>query len=229
MPKILLVDDDRDLVGILRYAFQKDGYTVVAAYDGEAGLRAIKAEAPDIVLLDLMMPHASGMEVLEGLRRFKKVPVIVLTALGDEDNVVSALELGADDYVVKPFRPRELKARVQALARRGQSKADGNEALSVPLVHGGVRLDPRSHEVAVDARPVPLTRTEFALLQYLMTNHDTVIRVPEIVDNVWGYEGEESDEVVKVTILRLRRKLEPDPANPRYIINVPGMGYKFQS
>lgn len=229
MPKVLLVDDDRDLVGVLRYTFQRDGYTVAAAYDGEAALRAIKAESPDIVILDLMMPRASGMEVLEGLRRYKNVPVIILTALGDEENVVSALGLGADDYVVKPFRPRELKARAQALIRRSRGKIETKDGQSMPLHLGEVRLDPSSREVAVGDRPVSVTRTEFALLQYLMANHDTVIKVPELVDNVWGYEGEESDEVVKVTVSRLRRKLEPDPAKPRYIVNVPGVGYKFQS
>lgn len=229
MPKILLVDDDRDLVGVLRYTFQREGYTVAAAYDGEAALRAIKAETPDIVILDLMMPRASGMEVLEGMRGYRNVPVIVLTALGDEENVVGALGLGADDYVVKPFRPRELKARAQALIRRSRGKVETRDAPSLPLAFGGVKLDPASREVAVGDRAVSLTRTEFALLQYLMTNHDTVIRVPELVDNVWGYEGDEGDEVVKVTVSRLRRKLEPDPANPRYIINAPGVGYKFQS
>lgn len=229
MPKILFVDDDRDLVGILRYTFQRDGYSVVTAFDGEAGLRAIKAEIPDIVVLDLMMPRRSGIEVLEEMRQFKNVPVIVLTALGDEENVVSALGLGADDYVVKPFRPRELKARVQALVRRSRGKIEAQDALTAPLDLAGVKLNPVSHEVIVGNRPVSLTRTEFALLQYLMANHDAVIAVPEIVASVWGYEAEESDEVVKVTVSRLRRKIEPDPAKPRYIINLPGVGYKFQS
>jgi two-component system, OmpR family, KDP operon response regulator KdpE len=176
-----------------------------------------------------MMPRQSGMEVLEELGRYKNVPVIVLTALGDEDNVVNALRLGADDYVVKPFRPRELKARAQALVRRSRGKVEARAPDSTPLNLGGVRLDPGAHEVSVGDRPLSLTRTEFTLLRYLLVNHDKVIRVPEIVANVWGYEGEESDEVVKVTVSRLRRKLEPDPASPRYIINVPGVGYKFQS
>lgn len=229
MPKVLLVDDDRDLVGVLRYTFQRDGYTVAAAYDGEAALRAIKSETPDVVILDLMMPKRSGMDVLEEMRRYKNVPVIVLTALGDEDNVVSALGLGADDYVVKPFRPRELKARANALIRRSRGKVEVKDTQLQTFSFGGVRLDLGAHEVSVDDHPVSLTRTEFALLHFLMANHDTVIPVPEIVANVWGYEGEESDEVVKVTVSRLRRKVEPDPANPRYVINVTGVGYKFQS
>ncbi len=226
--KILLADDDRDLVDLLRYSFQRIGYSVVLAYDGESALQAVETESPDLIVLDLMMPKRNGMEVLKEIRRLGNLPVIVLTALGDEDHVVDALQLGADDYLVKPFRPRELNARAQALLRRSQQQASALPRLAWPMEIGGVSLNPATRQVTVEGRPVQLSRTEFSLLHYLMLNRNMVLSLASIIANVWGYEADENVEVVKVVVSRLRRKIESDSSHPQYIVNVPGVGYKFQ-
>ncbi|MGB8646488.1 MAG: response regulator transcription factor [Anaerolineae bacterium] len=226
MAKILLADDDRDLVAVLRYTLQREGHSVAMAYDGQAALSAIQSETPDLVILDLVMPKKSGIQVLEELPRTRRMPILVLSALGDEENTVRALSAGADDFVSKPFRPRELAARVQALLRRA-GKTPSPES-NLPLAVGPVRLDPGAREVRLGDKPLQLTRTEFALLHYLMLQANVVISTPELMAAIWGYESDAGDEVVKVTISRLRRKLEPDPANPQHIVNVPGAGYKFQ-
>ena len=226
--KVLLADDDRDLVDLLRYTFQKTGYQVVMAFDGDMALRALKTEEPDLVVLDLMMPKRNGMEVLKEARRDGNVPIIMLTALGDEDHVVGALELGADDYLVKPFRPRELRARAQCLLRRSRpAYHDHSTAISITV--GAIKLDPNAREVRVAGEPVQLTRTEFDLLHQLMRHRDRVFSASELIESVWGYEADENDDVVKVNISRLRRKIEADPAEPRYIVTIHGVGYKFQS
>lgn len=226
--KVLLVDDDRDLVDLLSYTFQKTGYNVVTAFDGDMALNVLKSEVPDLMVLDLMMPKRDGMQVLKEARRDGDLPIIMLTALGDEDHVVGALELGADDYLVKPFRPRELRARAQSLLRRSrQSRATQNSPVS--LVIGDIKLDPNAREVTVAGELIQLTRTEFDLLYQLMRNRDCVIRSTDLIAHVWGYDADENDDVVKVNISRLRRKIEPDPAMPRYIVTAHGVGYKFQS
>jgi two-component system response regulator VicR len=225
--KILLVDDDRDLVDMLRYIFQREGYTIITAYDGEVALRAFKAESPDLIVLDLSMPKRSGFQVLQEIRRMSKVPVIVLTCLGDEDHLVTALEGGADDYLAKPFRPRELKARTSALLRRAQHGKESRDKALKPLLLGDISLNAKTTDVFVAGRVVKLTRTEFALLQYLMVNYDIVLSQSDIIANVWGFDAEGNDDLVRVTISRLRRKIEPDPTSPRYIVTVPGVGYRF--
>jgi DNA-binding response OmpR family regulator len=228
MPKVLLTDDDRDLIDVLSYAFRHNGYEVAAAFDGEQALGAIDKSPPDLLILDLMMPKRDGMQVLEALCGRRNVPTIVLTALGDEDHVVQALELGADDYMVKPFRPRELLARAQAVLRRTRDQ-EAEIKTWLPLTLGDLRLDPATVQVTLAGRPVQLTRVEFALLHYLMLNRNMVVRLPDIIANVWGYDSEVNDDVVKTNISRLRRKIEADPSQPHLIVNVPGLGYKFQS
>lgn len=224
--KILLADDDRDLVDMLRYVFQRDGYSVITAFDGQAALRAFQGQAPDLIVLDLMMPKLSGLEVLQDIRRSSKIPIIVLTSLGDEENTVNALEGGADDYLAKPFRPRELRARVKALLRRAAGQP-GEGTPAKPLLVGDIRLNAKTQQVSVSGRAVKLTPTEFALLQHLMVNYDQVRSSSDIVASVWGYDAEQNEELVRVTISRLRHKIEPDPSSPRYIITVPGVGYRF--
>ncbi len=226
--KILLVDDDRDLVDLLRYALQREGHTIVTAYDGEAALRTFLAESPDLVILDIMMPKRSGFDVLQDIRRAGQVPVVMLTALSDEETAVKALRAGADDCVSKPFRLREFKARVEALQRRNRIWNRTEDKYRAVMSYGDVTLDPRGRSVIVGGQPVNLTRTEFAMLQYLMINRDTVVSVSDIIANVWQYDANEGDDVVKVTISRLRRKMEQDPSRPRYILNVPGVGYIFK-
>lgn len=229
MPQVLLVDDDRDLVDLLRYAFQRDGYTVAAAYDGEAGVRAFQANAPDLIILDMTMPRRTGMEALRDIRSTSQVPVIVLSALGDEDHVVTALQIGADDYITKPFRPRELMARAHSLLRRSADQPGDSGKNTQTLLLGNVSLDPAKHEVKIAGAPVPLSRMEFSLLQYLMINANVTLSVSNIITNVWGYAADENEEVVKVTISRLRKKIEPEVASPRLILNVPGVGYRFEA
>lgn len=227
--QVLLVDDDRDLVDLLRYAFQRDGYTVTTAYDGEAGIRAFQANAPDLVVLDMTMPRRTGMEVLQDIRAAGEVPVIILSALGDEDHVVKALQVGADDYITKPFRPRELMARALAALRRRADQPSESVKNQQTLRLGNVSLDPAKHEVKIAGAVVQLSRMEFSLLQYLMINANITLSVSNIITNVWGYAADENEEVVKVTISRLRKKIEPESASPRFIVNIPGVGYRFEA
>lgn len=227
--KVLVADDDRELVELLDYALKRDGHRVVTAFDGMTALQLVQIEKPDLVLLDVNMPKQNGIEVLRELRRRSKVPVLMLTVRTDEDSVVSALELGADDYVYKPFRPRELRARVRALLRRHQGVLTAKPAPAEKLVIGDICLDPLLRQVWVRGDSIKLTPTEFSLLHFLMLNRDGVLRPSSIVANVWGYDADETDDVVRVFISRLRRKIEIDPSNPRSIVNVPVFGYKFQS
>jgi DNA-binding response OmpR family regulator len=226
--KVLLADDDRDLVDILSFVFQRDGYHVVTAYDGLAALRVFETESPDLVVLDLHMPKRSGTEVLEAIRTRDATPVLVLSVITDEDQVVDALDKGADDYLEKPFRPRELRARARALTRRARNHIAPDSRQPLPLVRGDVRLDTHLHQVTIAGRLVRLTPTEFGLLSLLMRNYGIVIAPSTIVANVWGYDAEENEDVVRVTISRLRRKIEPYPSRPVYIVNVPGVGYRFE-
>jgi DNA-binding response OmpR family regulator len=227
--KILVADDDRELVELLDYALKRDGHCVVLAYDGLTALQLIQMEKPDLVLLDVNMPKQDGLEVLRELRRRSKVPVLVLTVRTDEESVVTALELGADDYMYKPFRPRELRARVHSLLRRQQGWPAMNLAAAEKLLFGDICLDPLSRQVWVRGKTVKLTPTEFSLLHFLMLNRDGVVRPSSIVANVWGYDADETDDVVRVFVSRLRHKIERDPSNPRSIVNVPGFGYMFQT
>ncbi len=227
--KVLVADDDRELVELLGYALKRDGYRVVPAFDGLTALQLLEMERPDMAMLDVNMPKRNGIEVLREIRRRSKLPVMMLTVHGDEDSVVNALELGADDYVTKPFRPREIRARVSALCRRRQDWPNTNAPHAEKLVLGEVSLDPLLHQVHVRGNLVKLTRTEFSLLHFLMLNRDGVVQPSSIMANVWGYDAEETDDVVRVYILRLRQKIEEDHSHPSLILNVPGVGYKFVS
>jgi DNA-binding response OmpR family regulator len=227
--KLLLVDDDRELVEMLAYVFRKEGFQVVSAFDGNMAVRVFEAEAPDVIILDMNMPKQGGKSVLQEIRRQSQAPIIVLTAQRDEEQIVDMLQMGADDYVLKPFLARELKARVGAVLRRSRGQASAPVTPPKPLTCGEIVLDPGSRQVTVAGRPVQLTPTEFALLQYLMLNRGVVSSPSRIVENVWGYESDQRDNVVKLTISRLRRKVESDPSNPRYIVNVPGQGYMMSA
>jgi len=223
--KILIVDDDPDLIDWLGYSLRRLGYTVLTAPNGPTALRLFQAEAPDIVVLDMIMPEMSGIEVLCAIRRQSQTPVVLLSSAADEDHVVEGLSNGADDYVVKPFRPRELKARFDALLRRSNDLARTRAKSLRPLAFGDLRLDPRAREVTVSGTPILLTPTEFEVLEYLLVNQGTVLHLNDILVNVWGYDADQQEDVVRLAISRLRRKIEPDPAHPRYIFTVPGHGY----
>ncbi len=227
--KVLLVDDDRELVDLLRHAFQRDGYKVVTAYDGEVALQAFQLEAPNLVILDLTMPKRHGLDVLKEIRRRSNVPVLILSVQSDEEKVVEALDLGADEYLFKPFRLRELRARTRALLRRGHRNSNGHSLPAETMTYGDLRVELRTHQVTLAGHPVRLTPTEFSLLQYLLANHDMVVKTADIIANVWNYDAEDTGELVRVFISRLRRKIESDHSRPHYILNVPGVGYMFQS
>jgi two-component system, OmpR family, response regulator VicR len=226
--RILIADDDRELADLLRYQFQRDGHTLALAFDGNAALRAFETEAPDVVILDLKMPKRNGLSVLQELRSMSQVPILVLTGSGDEDTLVEALDRGADDYLAKPFRPRELNARVQALWRRAQKNAVPDRVAGKTLMYGDIALDPRRRAVTVHGQALHLTRHEFALLHYLMQNRDVVVSISEIIVHVWGYDAEGSEAIVKGTVYRLRHKVESDPSHPHYILNAYGEGYIFR-
>jgi two-component system KDP operon response regulator KdpE len=223
--RVLVVDDEPHLVRAVRMYLELQGYTVFGAHSGEEALQAVREKLPDLVVLDVMMPALDGFETLEELRRFSQVPVIMLTARGEEDQKVRGLALGADDYVTKPFSQRELLARVQAVLRRAEQPAlipktriDVDENLSLDFDRG---------EVYVRGQPVRLTATEYRLLYHLASNPGRLMPSEALLAKVWGYEYQEEDHYVRLYVSYLRQKIEPDPSHPRYILTVPGLGYKF--
>jgi two-component system KDP operon response regulator KdpE len=222
--KILLVDDEPDIVWLLNHTLTEDGYEVQSAPNGVEGLRLAYAFQPDLVLLDIMMPAMDGWEVLRRLREFSDVPVIMLTVVSGEDNLVEALEIGADDYVTKPFTLEELKARVRAVLRRtALSPSEGGQRLTFD--DGRLVIDPASQRVTVRGRVADLAPTEYKLLLFLAYNAGQVLTHQQILDNVWGLGYEDSLPSVKVYIQRLRRKIEVDPRQPAYIKTKRGTGY----
>ncbi len=226
--KVLLADDDREMVDLLRYVFKRDGHSVVTAFDGDLALRVFDAEGPDVVILDVNMPKRDGMHVLRELRQRSQVPVLMLTALGDEDQIVNAFKNGADDYLTKPFRPRELKVRIESLVRRSQDLYRRQETSAHPLTCGEITLDARRRSVKVSSQEVQLTRKEFDLLHYLIANKGTVVGVSDILAHVWGYDADESEDIVKITVSRLRHKIEENPSQPRYVKTMHGIGYVME-
>ena len=220
--KILSADDDKDLLALIAFTLSQAGYLVVKAADGTAAIRAFEAEAPDLVILDINMPGASGFQVCEAIREQSRVPVMMLTVRGEEEDLVRALELGADDYLTKPFSPRTLLARVKALLRRA-----GMEN-SAPLAAGRIRLDIEEHTVQVSSgTPVRLTKLELRLLQMLVANSGHTVSSDKLLMQVWGHKGSGDRQLLKQLVHRLRQKIEIDPAAPMILQTVPGAGYKL--
>jgi DNA-binding response OmpR family regulator len=220
--KIMIADDDRDLLALIAFALTQAGYFVVRAADGQTALRAFDAEAPDLVVLDINMPGASGFQVCEAIRAKSRVPIMMLTVRGEEEDLVRALELGADDYLTKPFSPRTLLARVKALLRRA-----GVES-STPLIAGRVVLDPEEHTVAVNQGvPVRLTKLELRLLQMLLANAGRSVNSDRLLVQVWGHRNSGDRQLLKQLVHRLRQKIEADPANPTLLQTAAGSGYKL--
>jgi DNA-binding response OmpR family regulator len=225
MPRILVVDDEPEIVRGLEDNLRFEGYETSSATDGETALRLAAREAPDLIILDLMMPRMSGWDVCRTLRaRGIEVPVIMLTARGGEADRVQGLELGADDYIAKPFSLRELLARIRAVLRRPGPRETWEE-----YVFGDVRVRMRSRQVFKAGREITLTRKEFDLLAYLLTHRGEVVTRERLLDEVWGYERFPTTRTVDTHVLRLRRKFEPDPDRPQRILTVHGQGYKFVS
>lgn len=225
MTKILIIEDEESYRSSLTYLLQKEGFEVSAAADGAAGLAAFDRLGADLVLLDLMMPGLSGTEVCRQLRTRGQVPIIMLTARDSEIDKVVGLELGADDYVTKPFSHRELVARIRAVLRRGQEV----ELIDDVIEASGVRMDVERHELTVAGLPVQLALKEFELLELLLRNCGRVLTRGQLIDRVWGPDYVGDTKTLDVHMKRLRAKVELDPANPVMLVTVRGLGYKFNA
>lgn len=222
MPRVLVVDDEPQIVGLLRSYLERDGFDVDEAADGEAALEATRRGRPDLVLLDLMLPRLDGREVCRRIRDMGQTPIIMLTARDEETDKLVGLELGADDYITKPFSPREVVARVRAVLRRVS-----RGTLEVIRV-GDLVIDLRAHEVSLEGRRIDLTPTEFRLLEIMAGHPNQVFTRMQLIDRIQGHAFEGYERTVDAHIKNLRGKVEPDPRNPRYILTVYGVGYKFQ-
>ena len=223
--RILVVDDEERMVRFIRLNLEHDGFQVTEAFNGTQAINKIRSSLPDLVLLDVMMPDMDGFEVLRIIREVSSVPVIMLTAKGEEDDRVRGMELGADDYITKPFSPRELVSRVRAVLRRTET-ASG-------MTHGLIEVDERlkidfdRREVWVEDKLVQLRPTEYRLLYHLVQNAGWVISHDQLLAKVWGYEYRDEPHYVRLYINYLRKKLEKDPTNPKYILTERGVGYRF--
>jgi two-component system OmpR family response regulator len=228
LAKILIVEDDATLQQALRYNFQREGYQVVSAADGEQALDLAAREQPDVVILDIWLPKLDGLEVCRALRRDSNVPILMLTARDEEIDKIVGLELGADDYLTKPFSMRELLARVKAMLRRSQMLRSAEQPAGAgPLESGDLRLSLDEHRVYRDGREVQLKPKEFDLLAFLMQRPGRVFTRAALLSQVWGYSYAGDSRTVDVHIRWLREKLEPDPAHPVLIETVRGVGYRF--
>jgi DNA-binding response OmpR family regulator len=221
--KILVADDDLDLLGLVAYSLSQAGYLVVKASDGPAALATFDAEAPDLVILDINMPGSSGFEVCTAIRKRGDVPVMMLTARGEEQDLVRALDLGADDYLTKPFSPRTLLARVKALLRRASA-----ERGHVPLASGRVALDIENYTVRVaGGTPISLTKLELRLLQMLLAQAGRPVNSDRLLAQVWGHRGSGDRQLLKQLVHRLRHKIEANPAVPQLLQTAAPSGYKL--
>jgi DNA-binding response OmpR family regulator len=222
--KILVVDDDAKTVELIRRYLERDGHQVLTAHDGRMALELARQRRPDLIVLDLMLPGLDGLEVCRQLRGETQVPILMLTARTTEDDKLLGLELGADDYVTKPFSPREVAARVLAILRRSE---DAPAPPSTPIQRGPLRMDPRRHQAFLGEAELSLTPKEFRLLWLLANEAGRVYSRPELVAEAFGLDYEGFDRTIDVHMLNLRRKLEADPSNPRFIQTIFGVGYKF--
>jgi DNA-binding response OmpR family regulator len=224
--RILIVEDERPLVKLLRGYLEREGYEVSEACDGETGLEAAREKSPDLVVLDWMLPGLDGMEVLRELRRFSDAYVIMLTARAEEVDRIVGLSAGADDYLTKPFSPGELVARVRAMLRRPRGGEAGIPE-DAPLQFGELAVDRLRREVRLGDDKIFLTATEFDLLATLSSRPGVVFGREQLLDLVWGEDYFGSEHVVDVHVANLRKKVEEDPAEPRYVLTVRGVGYRF--
>lgn len=222
---ILVVDDEARMVRFIQLNLEHDGFQVISAYNGREALEQVRSQLPNLVLLDVMMPDLDGFEVLKRIRDQSSVPVIMLTAKGEEDDRVHGLELGADDYITKPFSPRELVSRVRAVLRRIETES--NTSSGIIEVDDRLKLDFKRREIWVNDQIVQLRPTEYRLLYHLVQNAGWVITHEQLLTKVWGYEYRDEPHYVRLYINYLRKKLEEDPSNPKYILTERGVGYRF--
>jgi DNA-binding response OmpR family regulator len=226
--EILVVDDDPPGLKLISFLLREEGYVVSTAQDGQTALKVMQQRSPDLVILDVMMPHIDGFEVCSRIRKMANIPVIFLSAKGQVDDKVKGLSIGADDYLVKPFEPSELLARVEAVLRRSGTSSDQQDAM--PVRGGGLYLDPIRHMVfrEEDGKEIELTPIEFRLLWCLMRDAGRVLSTSSLISKVWGYDYEGESNPVAVYIRRLRTKVEKDSHNPEHLVTVRGFGYKFE-
>lgn len=223
-PKILIIEDEPNMVLGLTDNFEVEGYDVISASDGELGLTKALKEKPDLVLLDIMMPKKSGLDVCKELRAKKfTLPIIMLTARGQEIDKITGLEVGADDYVTKPFSIRELLARVKAVMRRVESKKKVVEQYRF----GGIELNFAKHQAMKDGKPLVLSTKEFQLLEYFVQHRGQTISRDQLLDEVWGYDQYPNTRTVDNHVVKVRQKIEEVPSDPKYLITIHGVGYKF--
>ena len=226
MTRVLVVEDEESYSDALAYMLRKEGYEVAIAADGNAALSEFERSGADIVLLDLMLPGIPGTEVCRRIRATSNVPVIMVSAKDDEVDKVVGLELGADDYITKPYSPRELVARIRAVLRRG---TDTVEDVPASLDAGPVRMDVERHVVTVGGEAQRLPLKEFELLEMFLRNPGRVLTRGQLIDRVWGSDYVGDTKTLDVHVKRLRAKIEPDPANPKYLLTVRGLGYKLEA
>ncbi len=222
---ILVVDDEPRMVRFVRMNLELEGYVISTAANGTEALAKVRDELPDLVLLDVMMPEMDGYEVLERIRQVSSVPVIMLTVKAEEADKVRGLELGADDYVTKPFSPQELASRVKAALRRAEMPSPGQK--STLVIDDRLTVDFQRREVLVAGNRVKLRPTEYRLLYHLVNNAGWVMTHETLLSKVWGYEYRDDTQLLRLYVTYLRQKIEPDPSNPRYIFNERGVGYRF--
>ena len=232
MSKVLIVDDDKNLLDVLKYNLTNDGLTVVTAEDGIQALEAARQERPDLILLDIMLPELSGYEVCRILRKEMAVPILMLTAKTEEIDKVVGLELGADDYMTKPFSVKELMARVRAMLRRSQwmeqQIPETEQTLLSALKADSLEVDVVGHRVLHKGKEMKLSPKEFDLLAFLMRNRGQVFNREQLVEKVWGYDYGGTARTVDVHMRSLRRKIENNPVKPEHLITIHGFGYKFE-
>lgn len=225
--RILAIDDDTLVVRLIQHSLEKLGYEVVTALDGKSGIDLLHQKQPHLIILDLMMPYMDGWETCRSIRTFSKVPIIILSARGSQQDILKGLKMGADDYLVKPFYPEELQARIEAVLRRVRMPTSDSNKL--PLRFGGSDLviEPTNRQVFVRNQAIDMTPTEYDLLLYMARHADRVLPIEVIFENVWPYYADASLNSVKWYVWRLRRKIEDNPRNPKYILTEHGIGYRF--
>lgn len=230
-PLVMIVEDEASYVDALEIGLGREGFRTVVATDGASALEVFASASPDLVLLDVMLPRLSGIDVCRQIRQTSTVPIIMVTAKSSEIDTVVGLEVGADDYVVKPYRVRELVARIRALLRRAAMDVPRDDTTPSPsaIVRvGDVTLDPDEHRVVVRGAAVSLPLKEFEMLELFLTNAGRVLTRETIIDRVWGFDYVGDTKTLDVHIKRLRSKVEPDPANPTRIVTIRGLGYKYE-
>lgn len=227
--KVLVVDDEQSFIDGLKVGLEAEGFEVFCCNSGKAAMHCFDEVAPDVVLLDVVMPDSSGVDVCRWVRGRSEVPVIIVSARGDEIDMVIGLEVGADDYMAKPYRLRELVARIRAVLRRGSISPAGDTGQSKPVLNvGSIQLDAQSHRVSNNGKDVQLALKEFELLEYLLQHAGSAVSRSELISHVWGHDYVGDTKTLDVHIKRLRAKLEENPAEPRIISTIRGLGYRLE-